>query len=194
MKKALFALMFFACCKASAQDSLKYFSQQRYHITTTGMKVLGSWGIANTVAGGIGWAGSSGQTKYFYQMNTFWGVANIGAALLGYTGAQKGRGKTYSAEETLKEQKKIQKIFLINGALDVAYVATGAYLNHRGNMRNDDKLKGYGKAVIVQGVFLLLFDGTMYGTHHSNGSKLKNFFERNPVIFDGNKVGMLIRL
>ena len=195
MKKLLVALLLIIISyNASAQDSLRYFNQERYHITTTGMKVLGSWGIANTVVGGIGWANSSGQTKYFYQMNTFWGIANIGAAVLGYTGAEKARDKNYTVTETLKEQKKIQKIFLINAGLDVAYIGTGIYLDHRGNTHSDDKLKGYGKAVILQGAFLLLFDGTMYGTHHNNGSKLRNFLARNPITFDGSKVGMLIKL
>lgn len=194
MKKLIAALFLFIGYQASAQDSLRYFNQQRYHITTTGMQVLGSWGVANTVVGGIGWASSSGQTKYFHQMNTFWGIANIGAAVLGYTGAQKGKDKNYTAAETQKEQIKIQKIFLINAGLDVAYIGTGIYLNHRGNTHTDDKLQGYGKAVILQGAFLLLFDATMYGTHHSNGNKLRNFLQRNPVTFDGSKVGMLIRL
>lgn len=195
MKKTLpIILLLFACNTTYAQDSLQYYNQRRYQITTTGMKVLGSWAVANVAVGATGWATAHGSAKYFYKMNTFWGGINLGAALLGYSGAQKNKGKQFTAAETIKEQKKIEKIFLINGGLDVAYIATGIYLGHRGDTKNDEKLRGYGTSVILQGSFLLLFDSIMYGTHHNNGSKLRKFLERNPVTFDGQKVGMIIKL
>ncbi|MBD1392827.1 DUF6992 family protein [Mucilaginibacter glaciei] len=194
MKKALTLLLLFCCCTAFAQDSLQYYNQKRYTTTTSGMKVLGSWGIANVAVGATGWATTNGSTKYFYQMNTIWGAVNVGAAILGYTGAQKTKGDKLSAAESLTAQKKIERIFLINGVLDVAYVATGVYVNHRGNIKDDDKLKGYGSSVIMQGAFLLLFDSIMYGTHKSNGNKLRNFLAKNPVTFNGSSVGMLIKL
>ena len=158
------------------------------------MKVLGSWAVANLAVGATGWATAHGSAKYFYQMNTFWGGINLGAALLGYNGAQKTRDKPFTAVETLKEQRKIEKIFLINGGLDVAYVATGIYIGHRGDVKSDEKLRGYGTSIILQGSFLLLFDSIMYGTHKSNGNKLRKFLAKNPVTFTGNRVGMLIKL
>ena len=187
-------LLLFTCCGVSAQDSIPYYNHKRYEITATGMKVLGGWGLANLGAGAAGWAGSQGQTKYFYQMNTFWGAINAGAAILGYTGAQHDKGRSLTAAQSLKEQQKIERIFLVNGGLDVAYIAAGIFVNHRGNVKNNDKLKGYGPAVILQGAFLFFFDGTMYATHRSNGNKLKNFLLKNPVTFNGKNVGMLIRL
>lgn len=194
MKKVFTLILICSCCTAFAQDSLQYYNQKRYAITATGMKVLGGWGAANAVGGGIGWATSSGQTKYFHQMNTIWGAINCGVAALGYTGAQKGKGVPMTAEESLKAQKKMEKIFLVNGVLDLAYVGGGIYLNQRGNNKNDDKLKGYGSSIIMQGAFLLLFDSIMFGNHKSNGNKMRTFLAKNPVTFDGNRVGMLIRL
>jgi hypothetical protein len=178
---------------AFAQDSLRYFNHERYQITATGMTVLGSWGTANLVVGGIGWAGSTGTTKYFYQMNTFWGAANLGIAILGYSNAQKTRNAPLSAQESLAEQQKIEKIFLINGGLDLVYIGTGIYLNHRGIVNNNVQLRGYGPAVIMQGAFLPLFDATMYTTNKANGSKLRKFLEKNPLLFDGKRVGMIIK-
>jgi hypothetical protein len=180
---------------AFAQDSLKSFNNQRYQITTTGMEVLGSWGAANIAVGAAGWANSKGgENKSFYQMNLIWGVANVGAAILGYTGAQNNKDKKLNAEESLASQKKIEKIFLVNGGLDVVYIAAGAFLKHRGDTHNNAELKGYGSAIIIQGAFLLLFDGTMYGTHRSNGNKLSSFLEKNPIIFNGKSVGMVYHL
>src|SRR5207344_846385 len=91
----------------SAQDSLKDFNYSRNHITLTGMKVLGSWGVANLGAGAIGWAiYDGGANRSFYQMNTFWGVANAGIAILGFTGAKRNIGKQPGEAENLKAQQK----------------------------------------------------------------------------------------
>jgi hypothetical protein len=82
----------------------------------------------------------------------------------------------------------------VNGGLDLVYIGAGIYLNHRGNSDNSDKLRGYGSGVILQGAFLLLFDATMYSSERSNGNKLRNFLQKNPVIFDGKKIGLIYNI
>jgi len=195
MKKILTILLLSIGTCAFAQDSLKNFNYNRYRTTTTGMEVLGSWGVANIAVGAAGWSNSQGgQNKYFYQMTTIWGVADLGAAILGYTGAQKNKDKASNGDESLAAQKRIENTFLINADLDVIYIGVGAYLKQRGDHRDNAELKGYGSSVIVQGAFLLLFDGTMYVTHLSNGNKLRHFLQKNPVIFNGKSVGMVYHL
>ena len=195
MKKILIFIFLVICTRTFAQDSLKSFNYSRNHITTTGMEVLGSWAVVNIGAGAAGWASSKGgSNKYFYQMNTIWGAANLGAALLGYIGTKNNTGKQLTAAECLKAQQKIEKIFLINGGLDLAYIGTGIFLKHRGDNRNSAQLRGYGSAIIVQGVFLLLFDGTMYSTQRSNGNKLRRFLEKNPISFTGKTIGLTYNL
>lgn len=195
MKKILTLLFLIICTRTFAQDSLKTYNYSRNRITTTGMEVLGSWAIVNIGAGAAGWASSKGgSNKYFYQMTTIWGAANLGAALLGYTGAKSNTGKPLNASESLKAQQKIEKIFLINGGLDLAYIGTGVFLRHRGDTRNSNQLRGYGSATIVQGVFLLLFDGTMYSTQRNNGNKLRQFLEKNPITFNGKTAGLIYNL
>ena len=192
MKNIFPVILLLAAVTASAQDSLKTFNDNRYRITTAGMEVLGSWGAANIALGAAGWANSKGgQNKAFYQMNLIWGAANVGAAILGYTGAQKEYNKTLTADESLAAQKKIEKVFLINGALDMVYIGAGAYLKHRGDNRNNTQLKGYGTSIMIQGAFLLLFDGTMYALNGTNGSKMRRFLIKNPIVFNGKSVGML---
>ncbi len=46
----------------------------------------------------------------------------------------------------------------------MAYIAGGLYLTERANSRpgQADKLRGYGKAVMAQGAFLLAFDVVNY--------------------------------
>ncbi len=193
--KKLFALaLSFICCTAYAQDSLKYYNQSREQIKTTGMKVLGGWAVGNIVVGGISSYNTTGQTKYFHQMNALWNIINLGVATAGYISSTKNKGKDFTVEQTLSEQRKSEKIFLINGGLDLLYIGGGLYLNNRGNNNNDDKLKGYGSSIIMQGVFLLLFDSVMYTSEKHNGKKLAQFLQKNPITFDGQKVGMVIHL
>jgi len=191
MKKIFASFLLLLTSHCYAQDSLKTFNYSRNNITATGMKVLGSWAVANIGAGAAGWANSKGgQNKYFYQMTAIWGAANLGIAIMGYTGSKNNTGKQLTAAESLKAQQKIEQLFLINGGLDLAYIGTGIILKNRGNNRNSAQLKGYGASLIIQGAFLLLFDGTMYSTHRSNGSKLRRFLEKNPVGFTGKGIGI----
>lgn len=192
MKKIILFVLFLLCTRAYAQDSLKYYNTQRLHIQKTGMEILSSWAIANLAIGTTASFNATGSTKYFYQMNALWNIANLAAAIPGYINASKKTGKPLTADETLKEQKKIETIFLVNGGLDLVYIAGGIYLDNRGNTTNSDKLRGYGTGVILQGAFLLLFDGTMYTTEKSNGNKLRAFLSKNPITFDGKRIGMLI--
>ena len=194
MKKLFALILSITCLNAHAQDSLTYFNQSREHIKNSGMKVLGSWAVANIAVGAIGNANTKDQTKYFHQMNAIWNVVNLGVAVAGYIGSKKSIDKSYNSEQTLIEQHKIEKIFLINGGLDLAYIGAGFYLSNRGNNNNDDKLKGYGSAVILQGAFLLLFDATMYTAEKHNGKRLIRFLQKNPLTFDGKKIGMIFNL
>jgi hypothetical protein len=194
MKKLIILIFAGIAFGARAQDTLQTFNFNRNHIKHTGMEVLGTWAAANMIGGSIGWASTHGTTKYFYQMDAIWNLANLGAAIGGYLSAEKDRNRHYTPEESLKEQRKLENIFLVNGCLDVAYIGAGFYLKHRGDVKNSDQLKGYGPAIILQGAFLLLFDGTMYTTVKNNGSKLRQFLQKNPIIFDGRKVGMVLNL
>jgi hypothetical protein len=192
MKNTLVLLLLLASINCRAQDSLQTLNFNRNHIKNTGMQVLGGWATANIIAGGIGWASTTGTIKYFHQMHAIWNVANLGVALLGYTATIKDKNHVYTPEESLKEQHKLEKLFLVNGALDFVYIGTGLYLKHRGDINNSDQNRGYGSAIILQGAFLLLFDATMYTSERKAGSKLRRFLTKNPITFDGQKVGMMV--
>ena len=215
MKKTFIIILILFRTSAFAQDSLKYYNNLRINTTSTGMKVLGGWGILNLGTGAIwGWnskhtsfhvdlngnpvvtssAGIGPEGQYFYQMNTIWGVVDFGTAFLGYAGIQKYRKKNLNAAETLEQQKKLEKIFLINGALDIAYLGTGTYLKLAGDSRKSPIMKGYGESILMQGGFLLIFDGLMYHAEKGNGIRLRNFLEKHPISFDGHRVGTVITI
>src|ERR1700749_3483665 len=121
MRKIFIAILLFTSSVAFAQDSLKTFNDQRNHVTGTGMEVLGLWSVINIGAGAVGWTNSAGTPKYFYQMNVIWNVVNFGTAITGFTNVQRNKNKKLTAAESLAEQKRLEKIFLINGGLDLVY-------------------------------------------------------------------------
>jgi hypothetical protein len=214
MKKNLVIIFVLFYTSAFAQDSLKYYNNLRINTTSSGMKVLGIWGIVNLGTGATwGWnskrtttyvdlGGASATTsksissegQYFFQMNTIWGAVNFGTALVGYASVQRDRKKNLTAAEISEQQKKIEKIFLINGVLDIAYLGTGAYLKLAGDSRKSPIMKGYGESILMQGGFLLIFDGLMYHAEKGNGTRLRNFLEKHPISFDGHRLGTVITM
>lgn len=174
------------------QPQLQDFNQQRIKITKTGMVILGSWGAANMAVGAIGLATADGEAKYFHQMNLLWGAANFAIALPAYFGQRKAK-KDIPFAQSIKEQSKIEKTFLINGGLDLVYITAGVYcLEKAKNTSNKDRYRGYGKSLFVQGGGLLLFDCIMYFTHLDHGKQLYNIL--NKLEFSGNSVGFVWKL
>lgn len=156
-----------------AQFDTTQFNKERLSINKKGMIVLGTWSAANIVSGAIGAATAHGSAKYFHQMNLAWGVINGSLAGLGIWGATKDR-RTYSLGGSIKEQHKVEKLFLINAGLDVAYIGTGAWLTQKRKTttKKPQRLEGFGNSLLMQGGFLLLFDGIMFAVHSHHGKIL----------------------
>jgi hypothetical protein len=159
------------------------FGQQYVPFNTTRVEVdkklmlgLGTWATTNFIASGIGWSqAKTTESQYFHQINVMWNLVNIGLAIPGYVKASKARTDlTY--EQTLQQQKKTEKIFLINTCLDVAYVSSGLLLLHKSKETSsvEQRQSGYGKSILLQGGFLFLFDLTAYLTHKTHGKALIN--------------------
>ncbi len=194
MKKLLFLLLLIIFAEAKAQDSLSNFNQKRNQINQIGMKVLGGWAIANIAIGSVGFYKTKGATKYFHQMNIFWNIVNLGIATAGFYGAKEASNKQYSVEQSIQEQRKTERILLINAGLDVAYVAGGWYLNRRGISKSSDRLHGYGNSIILQGAFLFLFDSSMFAIQKHHGKNADRFLKNVQVGFNGKQVGLIAEL
>ncbi|SDA95482.1 hypothetical protein SAMN03080617_04083 [Algoriphagus alkaliphilus] len=164
--------------EAFAQEipALSDFNRIRLDYNQKGMIILGSWAVGNMVWGGIGASQTFGQNKAFHQMNLYWNSVNLMIAGFGYWQATKEvPGTDFWA--TVEAQQGIEKVLLLNGALDVAYMAGGFFMKERGLRKGNDRLIGFGKSVILQGAFLLAFDGVMYGFHHVHGKELPDLVQ-----------------
>ena len=169
-------------------DSFKDFAQSYQKTNKTGMWVLGSWAVGNMLVGGISLAsGVQGERKYFQQMNIAWNVVNAGLAGFGLHQAYSSiEGLAW--QEVLGNHHQMQKILLFNAGLDIAYIATGFFLVEKSKnvAKLPERLSGFGKSLILQGSFLLLFDISMVLAHQSNDKKIKNILEK--VQIEGSSI------
>lgn len=160
-------------------QSLIDFNQKRIDTDKKLMLTLGGWSLANAAVSSIGWAITTGEAKQFHQMNTIWSGFNLALAIPGYLKARKDKASDYNFSQTIAHQNQTEKIFLFNAGLDLAYVTGGFYLRSLANTNftNEQRLRGYGNSVILQGSFLFLFDLTAYLIHAQHR---KN--KLNPII------------
>jgi hypothetical protein len=173
-----------------SESDLQSFNQKRLQITRTGMLTLGGWALANMTIGSIGLARTSGSTRYFHQMNLFWNIVNAGLATAGYLSASGSDPAAFNITASISEQMRMEKILLLNAGLDVGYIALGLFLNERGLRKDQSRLKGYGKSLLVQGGFLLLFDIGLYLVLHQN---FTNFQILNHIQLSWTGTGMSIK-
>ena len=123
------------------------------------MLVLGGWAVGNIGLGLALRANSNGQTRRFHEMNAIWNVVNLGIAGFSYYSALR-EPATLGAFDALQKDQGFQKILLFNAGLDVGYILGGLYLTERAKRADvdSDLLRGYGKAIVLQGAFLMAFD------------------------------------
>lgn len=177
----------------SPKDSIRILNDKRIKINTTGMEVLGAWGIANIAEGGIGYFSAKQDTwKAFHEMNAIWGVINTGIAVAGFSGARRELEKKYNTNQSYDRYKATKKLFLINAGLDVVYIGIGAglyeYSQSKSN-KNPTVYDGFGKSFVLQGVFLLLFDNTMFALHNRSNSRWLQAMQE--IQFTGKGIGFV---
>jgi len=174
----------------------QHFDQERNRITKNSMMVLGGWSAGNIIASAFATKTRNAEMRYFHQMNVQWNSINLVFAALGYWGAVSGdRGKSNALSAVLKRQHGVEKTYLLNLGLDLAYMAGGLYMTERSKSRsNPAKLKGYGNAIIFQGGFLFLYDGVNYFLHHRHGKKLNGLLDKVVVSGAPAGVSLLVKL
>ncbi len=196
MKKFITAisLFLFFITTFGQQTNLTAFNKERERISKTGIKVLAGYSVANIIYGTIAASQAGGSNKYFHEMNAVWNGITLGITGIGLLAAKKEAELTYSG--SIKKQSQIEKLFLFNAGLDVAYVAGGAYLKERSKTTNKNpaRLKGYGESVMLQGGVLLLFDGIMYALHNGHGRLLNKMGETIRLTGAGNAIGLVVKL
>ncbi len=176
MKKFFVTTTFlcFALLTVAQVENLELFNKARLDRQRTSMLVLGSWAIGNMAVGGALIGRKDGVEKEFHIMNVGWNVVNLALAGAGYYTAVTTDTGEFDLYQTIQEQQKIEKILLFNAGLDVGYMLGGLYLMERSknDTKNADRLKGFGKSILLQGAFLFAFDLGAYFYIHQNAADL----------------------
>ena len=182
----LFGILFFMA-SINAQD-LTSINKDRQKLSREGMTFLTSWAAANIAGGTTAYfLAKDREWKYFHEMNVFWNTVNLGLGISGLLMERKSK-TDLNMDQSLKAQKRVERIFLVNSGLDLIYIGSGLAMRQLQNAKNPERMKGYGNALILQGSFLLLFDGVEYFLHRSNGYRYKT--SKLSFNFDGNSVGL----
>ncbi len=195
MRKLLIISGFFLLSNSCiCQDNpLNEFNKEKTNITRQSMAVLAGWGGINLVYSGIAAGSASGSNQYFHRMNLIWGGVNFSVGTLGYLFTKSTHGLDYS--ETLGKQMALEKIYLFNTGLDVAYIVGGFYFNERANNipEKHDRFKGYGKSFMLQGSALFLYDGIMYFIHHRHGRKIYHLADNIKIGLTGKSISAIVK-
>lgn len=190
MSFILILCAFLAQAQSIEQDSI---ARERIKLVQNNMYVLGAWAGANIIQGTISASNTTGSEHYLHQMNAYWNTVNLAIAGVGLLGIRKQLKQKHSLGSNLREQHKLEKILLVNTGLDLAYIVTGLYLKERGLRKNNDRNKGYGNSLLLQGGFLLIFDLIQYGQHRKNTKWLEGKQSKLEMGITGNGLGLSYR-
>lgn len=120
------------------------------HTLAVGMGTLNGWAMANIATGSVlALTEEDPQRAAFHQMNAGWNTVNLALATASLLRDQP------------VEPSKLAKVFWINTAVDVGYVAGGLLLRQQGVQQGRPEWVGWGESIAVQGSFLFVFDGVM---------------------------------
>lgn len=189
----LFALLMGITFFAFGQNELESFNLKRQQTSISAMWTLGGWAAANFVVGGIGWARGSGSNMYFHQGNVLWNTVNAGIAGVALYSLYKADPGSLGLFESIKEHYGLEKTLLFNAGLDVGYMAAGLYLRERAktSSKNQDMLRGYGNALLLQGAFLFVFDLALFGILNQHSRQIETLLQAVYVTPSG--AGLILR-
>ncbi len=162
---------------APATTELAALFQARELLIGRGLAVLSAWALLNLIGSGylVRNADRRYEAYYFHGMNVGWGAVNAALACWGILHLHFRVPAGLGLAETVQDQLYYENLFLLNAGLDVAYVMTGSYLRALAaapQQLRPERLLGFGRALWVQGGFLLAFDALMWLVLHWQGRGL----------------------
>ncbi|MGV3620108.1 MAG: DUF6992 family protein [Archangium sp.] len=152
-----------AALTLSAQPfDLTEWNKDRLTTSRVGMITLSSWAVANMGVGAFGAALETDERwRAFHVTNLVWNSVNLALGLISLIREWDDDPARFTAKQSLVFTEGNEKVFFINAALDLGYLAAAAFLWQRGDATGTPWLVGAGQALLIQGGFLVLFDGIM---------------------------------
>lgn len=163
---------------ASAADlsaaELADLQQRHLDVQQGGMTVLLGWSAANIAGGAVGAAlADRPRTRAFWLGTAGWNVVNAAIATSAFATLPARRRDPLDESGLRRQTDTFERTILLNVGLDVAYLAGSGWIGERGRHTGDERLKGLGNAVLVQGGFLLVFDSVLYAVASQRSAPLR---------------------
>lgn len=134
------------------------------------MSVLLAWGILSLVAGVLFARKAGGvRARSFWQVCAVWGIVDVVISASGFLGNAAGSPDSLAAAvaEASRTQALVSGFFVS----DLATMLVGLLLNVRVVALPSERLQGWGRGLLLQGLFFALFDAVLLST---NGAYLRN--------------------
>lgn len=109
------------------------------------------WSVLSMAGGALLWRRGGPFWRGFGIQAAGWGAID---ALIAASGLRPGQ---QPSPEPVRAARKLRRLLWFNAALDVGYMAGGAWLAHSKG-RGDAQWRGQGWGIVVQGAFLFVFD------------------------------------
>ena len=131
------------------------------HRESAALLILAVWGVSNLVAGVFLSRRTSGQQRCFWQVAAVWGAVNALIGLPQYLDLAGPAAAPATLAQALADGVSTARI--LSGAFiaDLATMLIGGLLAWRQVTRESERLQGWGKGLIAQGLWLAVFDGIL---------------------------------
>jgi hypothetical protein len=162
-------------------DELSDFDNRLRLILYAHLTILISWSILNGASGLIALFLLRGCAYYFLMMCGVWGVINFGVAIGFFYHTLYRKIRKKSIYERLMVQTHVEQMLFLNIGLNTAYVFIGFWLREHSficDVLYPNLWLGFGWAIVVQGLFLLVQDTTILRLHRRNFCKAQPFLEK----------------
>ena len=132
-------------------------SQDFFRFQHRALGVLWVWGLGSVAAGVPALLSRDRRIRQAGVQAIIWGAIDAALAWFGRRGA---RNKlSIDANDGAHQARRFRTILLINAGLDVGYVTAG-WAILRGARGRDERV-GMGLGIIIQGLFLLIYDSVL---------------------------------
>lgn len=148
---------------------LRELNTERIHMNWVALGVLTGWSALNIALGGLGWALADDPTwRAFHQMNLLYNLPLLATEVVGAVVLSKQDPEKLDLYETLRRGGILGRALALGIGLNVAAIFTGAWQWERGLRTDSPKHVGWGRSYILQGIFLLGYDITVFllNTHY----------------------------
>lgn len=166
---------------APHDDELSDFDVRFRLILHKHITILAWWSIVNFIGSFVALLILRGSAYYFWMMSGIWGIINFAVAIGVFNHTFYRKFKQGSSYERFMVQSHAERIMFLNIGIDAAYLFVGLWLREHSficDITYPEMWLGFGWAIVMQGLFLIIQDITFFRLHRRNFLKAQPFLAK----------------